>query len=352
MLKQKINVSTQSEKEINWAKFETFLRNQIELDKSANMEVKQFSEGYSNLTFLIKVGEWESVMRRPPFGKIPPKAHDVEREYRLLEKINPVFPLAPKPYLCEYTPYIMDKPFYLMEKKNGVVLDETMALEFNAVPNIKKIISESTVDTLVQLHDIDYQQAGLHVMGKPVGYLERQVHGWIKRYHNSKTDELKVYKDIEKWILSNIPNSRRPTIVHNDYKLNNMMLSITEPGKVVGVFDWELSTIGDPLTDLAAAIAYWKDENDPFTAINSVTTLGGFISREEFIERYAKKSNRDLSNFPFYLAFAYFKTAVILQQIYYRWKEGHLTDDRFSNLNEGIQNLMTLSHDVIFLNKR
>ena len=141
----------------------------------------------------------------------------------------------------------MDKPFYLMEKKNGVVLDETMAPEFNAVPNIKKIISESTVDTLVQLHDIDYQQAGLHDMGKPDGYLERQVHGWIKRYHNSKTDELKVYKDIEKWILSNIPNSQRPTIVHNDYKLNNMMLSITEPGKVVGVFDWELSTIGDPL---------------------------------------------------------------------------------------------------------
>ena len=253
----------------------------------AQMEVKQFSEGYSNLTYLIKVGKWESVMRRPPFGKIPPKAHDVEREYRLLEKINPVFPLAPKPYLCEHNPDIMDKPFYLMEKKNGVVLDDTMPPEFNAIPNIKKIISESTVDTLVQLHDIDYQKAGLQDMGKPDGYLERQVHGWIKRYHNSKTDEIKVYQDIEKWILSNIPNSPRPTIVHNDYKLNNMMLSITDPGKVVGVFDWEVSTIGDPLTDLASAIAYWKDENDPFTAINSVTTLGGFLSREEFIDRYA-----------------------------------------------------------------
>ncbi|MFJ5757742.1 phosphotransferase family protein [Neobacillus sp. NPDC093182] len=351
MLTQKINVSAQSENEINWTEFETYLRSQIQLD-TAQMEVKQFSEGYSNLTFLIKVGKWEAVMRRPPFGKIPPKAHDVEREYRLLEKINPVFPLAPKPYFCEHNPEIMDKPFYVMEKKNGVVLDDTIPAEFSTIPNIKKTISESTVDTLVQLHDINYKKTGLQDMGKPDGYLERQVHGWIKRYHNCKTDEIKVYPAIEKWIMANIPNSPSPTIVHNDYKLNNMMLSTTNPGKIVGVFDWELSTIGDPLTDLASAIAYWKDENDPFTAINSVTTLGGFISREEFIDRYAKQSNRDLSNFPFYLAFAYFKIAVILQQIYYRWKEGYLGDDRFTSLNEGIHNLMTLSHDVIYLNNK
>ncbi|MBM4761846.1 phosphotransferase family protein [Bacillus sp. B15-48] len=351
MLKHKITVSAQAEKEINWSEFESYLRQQLNLSEDP-MEVKQFSEGYSNLTFLIKVGEWESVMRRPPFGKIPPKAHDVEREYNLLKGINPVFPLAPKPYLCENNPNIMDKPFYIMEKKNGVVLDDTMPPEYDSIPNIKKSISESTVDTLVQLHDIDYEQAGLQEMGRPEGYLERQVHGWIKRYHNSKTDEIGVYRDIEKWVLANIPTSPRATIVHNDYKLNNMMLSLSNPGKVVGVFDWELSAIGDPLTDLASAVAYWKDENDPYTAINSVTTLGGFISREDFIERYAKKSNRDLSNFNFYLGFAYFKIAVILQQIYYRWKEGHLSDDRFSTLNEGIRNLMTLSHNVIFSNKR
>ena len=351
MLKQKINVSAQSEKEINWTEFEAYLRDQLNLEDDP-IEVKQFSEGYSNLTFLIKIGEWESVMRRPPFGKIPPKAHDMEREYKLLEKINPVFSLAPKPYLCEHNTNIMDKPFYIMEKKNGVVLDETIPQEYSSIPTIKKIISESTVDTLVQLHDINYQIAGLQDMGRPDGYLERQVHGWIKRYHNSKTDEIAGYHDIEKWIMSNIPNSPLPTIVHNDYKLNNMMLSTIDPGKVVGVFDWEMSAIGDPLTDLASAIAYWKDENDPFTAINSVTTLGGFISRKEFIERYAKKSNRDLSNFHFYLTFAYFKIAVILQQIYYRWKEGHLADERFSSLNEGINNLMTISHDVIYSHKR
>ncbi|HZG73298.1 MAG TPA: phosphotransferase family protein [Chondromyces sp.] len=347
MLKQKIIVSAQSEEEINWAEFETYLRDQLNLEDDP-MEVKQFSEGYSNLTFLIKIGEWESVMRRPPFGKIPPKAHDMEREYKLLEKINPVFPLAPKPYLFEYNPNIMDKPFYLMEKKNGVVLDDTIPQEYESIPAIKKIIPESTIDTLVQLHDINFQEAGLQNIGKPDGYLERQVHGWIKRYHDCKTDEIKVYRDIEKWILSSIPTSPSPTIIHNDYKLNNMMLSITDHGKIVGVFDWEMSTIGDPLTDLASTIAYWKDENDPFTGINSVTTSGGFFTRKEFIESYAKKSKRDLSNFHFYLAFAYFKIAVILQQIYYRWKEGHLTDDRFSHLNTGIRNLMTLSHDVIY----
>ena len=351
MLDQKIQVSAQSETDINWQAFETYIRSHMKNLDQSPMIVKQFSEGYSNLTFLIQIGDWEAVMRRPPFGKIPPKAHDVEREFRLLEKINPVFSFAPKPYLYHEDPEIMDKHFYLMEKKTGIVLDDTIPKDYDEIPLIRELISESVVDTLVQLHDIDYQKAGLTSLGRPDGYLERQIHGWFKRYQNSKTDEMMIYNDIEKWILAHIPDSPSPTIIHNDFKLNNMMFSMTEPGKPIAVFDWELSAIGDPLTDLASAVAYWKDEHDPFTAINSVTSLGGFYTRREFLERYAKKSNRDLSNFDFYLAFAYFKIAAILQQIYYRWKMGYLQDDRFSNLNEGIQNLMILSHDVIYLRR-
>ncbi|MCQ6279523.1 phosphotransferase family protein [Bacillus sp. EB600] len=351
MLKQNINVLNRSQNDINWIAFEKFVRSHIENLDPSPLKVKQFTEGYSNLTYLIKIGNWEAIMRRPPFGKLPPKAHDVEREFILLEKLHSVFPLAPQPYLYEEDPNIMDKHFYIMEKKNGIVLDDRIPPLYQEVPNIEKILSESVVDTLVQLHDIDYKQAGLADFGKPDGYLERQVHGWMKRYKNSKTDEIEVYPDIEKWITSNIPDSPSPTIVHNDYKVNNMMFSVIDPGKPVGVLDWEMCTIGDPLTDLASAIAYWKDENDPFTAINSVTTNGGFISRQAFLERYASKSNRDLSNFQFYLAFAYFKIAAILQQIYYRWKEGHIVDDRFSSLIEGIQNLMQLSHDVIYSKK-
>lgn len=347
MINQEISVSTQAEKEINWETLEQFLKTQIENLEDEPMKVSQFSAGYSNLTFLIQIGNWESVMRRPPFGKIPPKAHDVEREFMLLQKINPVFPLAPKPYVYHEDPTIMDKHFYVMEKKNGLVLDDSIPPEYTKIENIKDMVSESVVDTLIQLHDIDYKKAGLHEVGKADGYLERQVHGWIKRYENSKTDEIAIYPELAKWLSSNIPNSPSPTIVHNDFKLNNMMFSSTNLGKAVAVFDWELCTIGDPLTDLASAVAYWKDESDPFTGINSVTTDGGFITRKEFVELYAKKSGRDLVNFDFYLAFAYFKIAGILQQIYYRWKEGHLQDPRFSRLNEGVNNLMLLSHDVV-----
>ncbi|MBU8906226.1 phosphotransferase family protein [Desertibacillus haloalkaliphilus] len=347
MLKQEREVSKQAENEINWMRFEQYLRSNIQGLEDQQMVVKQFTEGYSNLTFLLKIGDWEAVLRRPPFGEIPAKAHDVHREFRLLEKINPVFSIAPKPYLYADDQSIMDKHFYVMEKKTGVVLDDTIPDDYDRAPNTRIRISESVVDTLVDLHNIDYKNIGLENMGKPDGYLERQVHNWIKRYRQFVVGEIEVYPKLEKWLLSNIPIPSSPTIVHNDFKINNMMFSYDEPGEIIGLFDWELCTIGDPLTDLGAAISYWKDENDPFTAINSVTTLGGFISRKQFIERYARKSGRDLSNFNFYLVLAYFKTAVILQQIYYRWKKGHVQDSRFETLDLAIQNLMNAAYESI-----
>ncbi|WP_238457956.1 phosphotransferase family protein [Alkalihalobacterium alkalinitrilicum] len=347
MSKQNRKVTVEAEAEINWEALETLIHSDIYGLETEPMHVTQFTEGYSNLTFLLKIGNWEGVMRRPPFGKIPERAHDVEREFRILEKINPEFPLAPKPYLYKDQSEIMDKHFYIMEKKTGIVLDDNIPSFYENSPNLRHKISESVVDTLVQLHSVDYQKVGLDSLGKPDGYLERQVHGWIKRYHASQTDEIEIVNKIEKWLTTNIPASPKPTIVHNDYKLNNMMLSLSDPGKVIALFDWELCTVGDPLTDLGAAICYWKDENDPFTTINSVTSLGGFISRKEFMEMYAKKSGRDLSNFNFYLALAYFKTAVILQQIYYRWKNGHLQDDRIINLDISIKNLLNSSYESI-----
>jgi aminoglycoside phosphotransferase (APT) family kinase protein len=330
-------------KEIDWVKVENYLRSQTFVPEEAPLKVQAFSAGYSNLTYFIQIGDWQAVLRRPPFGPIPPKAHDMKREYDILSNLKTVFPLAPKPYLYCEDPSIMERHFYVMEKKEGVVMDDSFPEEFKNIPNACQQISNAAVSTLVKLHEVDYKQAGLDTIGRPDGYLSRQVHGWIKRYENSKTDEIMGVDALEKWLLNRIPESPSPTIVHNDFKLNNMMFETKNPSKVIGVFDWELSTIGDPLTDVAAMIAYWEQEGDPFTGLTSVTRKGGFASRREILERYAVQSRRDVSQIDYYLTFAFYKIAVILQQLYYRWKIGKAQDDRFEKLGEGIVNLMSLA---------
>jgi aminoglycoside phosphotransferase (APT) family kinase protein len=329
--------------DINWDVIEGFLRSQNLVLFDAPLEVEQFSAGYSNLTYFIKVGDWKAVLRRPPFGPIPPKAHDMKREYDVLKKLNSVFPLAPKPYLYCEDPNIMDRHFYIMEKKDGVVIDDSLPKQFEENPFAGKLISNAVIDTLTKLHDLDYKAAGLETLGYPEGYLSRQVHGWIKRYENSKTDEFSGIEKLEKWLVDHIPDSPAPTILHNDFKLNNMMFQSDDPGEVIGLFDWELSTIGDPMSDLAAAIAYWAEEGEPETGLTSVTTKPGFATRREMLEMYAKKSGRDVSQIDYYLTFAFYKIAVVLQQIYYRWKIGEAKDERFGKLIIGIENLMEMA---------
>ena len=326
--------------EVNWPGIEEYIRRSIPGLGDEPIQVKQFSVGYSNLTYFITIGNWQAVLRRPPFGPIPPKAHDMKREYEILEKLCRVFPLAPTPYLYCEDLGIMERPFYLMEKKDGVVLDDSLPKEFDNLADTGRLVSKAVVETLVKMHAVDYEATGLSSIGYPDGYLKRQVHGWIKRFQNSKTNDIPGAENIEKWLIENIPTSTKATIVHNDFKLNNMMFSATDPGKVIGVFDWELSTIGDPLTDLAAAIAYWKEAGEADIGITSVTTNPGFLSRREMLELYATKSGRDVTNIDYYLTFAFYKIAVILQQIYYRWKIGNATDERFGKLKVGIINLL------------
>ncbi|USK68696.1 phosphotransferase family protein [Peribacillus asahii] len=326
--------------EINWSIVEEYLRQEIPVLSSSPLEVKQFSAGYSNLTYLISIGDWQGVLRRPPFGPIPPKAHDMKREFEILEKLNRAFPLAPKPYLYCGDPNIMERHFYVMEKKEGVVLDESIPKEYENKENVGQLASKALVDTLVKLHAVDYKTAGLDTIGYPDGYLGRQVNGWIKRFHQAKTNDIPAVDFLEKWLLDNIPPSLSPTIVHNDFKLNNMMFAANDPGEVIGVFDWELSTIGDPLTDLGTTLAYWTEPGDKETGLTSVTMNPGFFTRKELLELYAKRSGRDITHIDYYLTFAFYKIAVILQQIYYRWKIGEAKDERFAKLDTGIKNLL------------
>ncbi|UOR13818.1 phosphotransferase family protein [Halobacillus amylolyticus] len=332
-------LTKRDKEEINWNGVETLLKNRYPHLKG-DFEVSKFSAGYSNLTYKIKVGSFEAVLRRPPFGPIPPKAHDMKREFNLLKNINPVFPLAPKPYLYSEDTELMDKHFYLMEVKEGFVIDHSLPESYENIHGIREKISEAVIDSLVSLHSIDSKRNKLMDLGKPEGFLERQVKGWIKRYNNAKTHEIEGVAEIEEWLLENIPSSSESTIVHNDFKLNNMMFSLSNPGEVTGVFDWELCTIGDPLTDLGSTLAYWTEPGDEETGLAAVTDQPGFLSRKRMLELYAEKSQRDLSDIDYYLVFSFYKIAGILQQIYYRWENGNIEDDRFADLNIGIANLM------------
>ena len=329
---------------IHWDQFEKHLRTSIPTLADAPLEIEKFSEGYSNLTYLLKIADWEAVLRRPPLGVVPPKAHDMQREYKILEKVYPVFQYAPKPLLYSEDKAIMDKHFYVMEKKQGIVVDECLPAVYGDSLEAGPKISENVIKTFVELQSVDYKEAGMQEMGKAEGFLERQVTGWVKRYAACKTEEIPQIEELERWFVANLRVNPETTIVHNDFKLNNMVLHATDPSSTVGVLDWELSTIGDPFTDLGATVAYWGQAGDPDMGINIITNQPGFYSRRTFVEKYVQLSGRNVDNINYYVAFGFYKLAVILQQIHYRWKIGAIADDRFANLNKAVANLVEMAN--------
>jgi aminoglycoside phosphotransferase (APT) family kinase protein len=325
-------------------KVEQYLRDHIEDIGEGALQVRQFPSGASNLTYLLHIGNWEGVLRRPPFGPVPPKAHDMKRECGLLQKLNPVFALAPKPYIFCDDPAILGAPFYVMERRKGVVVNTSFPPGVTPTPGLCEQISHTVIETLAHIHAIDWQAAGLDTFGHTTGFLERQVKGWIERYHRAKTDDIPQVEPLTNWLVSHIPQSPASTLIHNDFKLNNMMLDAHDLTLPVAVFDWEMATIGDPLFDLATSLSYWATADDPEelkTILPTVTMLPGFVSREAFMEIYARKSSRDLSSIDYYMIFAYFKLAVIIQQIYVRWKRGQTQDERFGAFGDRVIMLIT-----------
>lgn len=343
----KDTIAVRKGEELNPVILSAFLREKFPDLPDAELEIEQFGSGHSNLTYLLKVGEFEAVLRRPPLGPIAPKAHDMEREYNILTSLQPYFPAIPKTYIFSNDESIADSPFFLMERRKGIVLDTEFP---SAIPYTKELgrrISEKMVDTLVELHRIDYKQTILTRMSKPDGFLERQVEGWIGRYEQAKTDEISEVEELKMWLRKHLPSSQEATIIHYDYKLNNMMFS-EDFTEVIGLFDWEMTTVGDPLADVGVALSYWIQADDSEllkTALGKppVTVLEGFYTRDEFVHRYAEKSGRDVSHIHFYLTFAYFKLAVIGQQIYYRYKKGQTKDPRFSQFKVLVHNMITFS---------
>lgn len=331
--------------ELNKAELERFLRKKINDLPQEEFSVQQFGTGHSNLTYALQIGSWEAVLRRPPLGPVAPKAHDMEREYNILSALHPIFKTAPKPLVYSDDASIVGSPFFIMERRHGVVLDSEFPEGIEPTEKLGRKISEKMVDTLVELHSLDYKQTALVDMAKPEGFMQRQVEGWIGRYERAQTDGIEGVEQLTSWIMANIPASQAPAIIHYDFKLNNAMFS-EDFSEITGLFDWEMTTVGDPLADLGAAMSYWIQADDPDLLKKGlgkapVTVMDGFYSREEFIASYGEKSGRDVSDMNFYLTFAYFKLAVIVQQIYYRYKNGQTQDPRFAHFDQYVKSLMT-----------
>lgn len=295
--------------------------------------IEQFPGGYSNLTFCLNSSKGEFVLRRPPIGANIKSAHDMGREFSVISQLKVHYSKVPNPiHFCD-DERIIGAPFYIMERLHGVILRAHNAPKMGIPAKVMRKSSEALVDNLVALHALDIHHSGLDQLGKPEGYVQRQVEGWTKRYYAAETDKLESMDAIANWLKVNLPSEQKPAFLHNDYKYDNVVLDPTDLSVIRGVLDWEMATVGDPLMDLGASLAYWSEAgDDPILQSFNLTSLPGNLSRKEVINRYAEKSGRNVYSIHFYYLFGLFKNAVIAQQIYARWKQGHSADARFGSL--------------------
>ena len=315
------------------------------------LHVEQFGGGHANLTYLLRFGGGEGareyVLRRPPLGPVAPGSHDMRREYRALSVLWKDFPPAPRAFLFCEDPEVISAPFVVMERRQGVVVRGTVPPEFGGGedPQANRRLSEVVVDTLVDFHAVDYEALGLASLGRdPARFLERQVQGWADRYRRAKVEDVAEAEEVMRWLLAGMPASPAPTLLHNDWKLDNMALDPRDPGRCVAVYDWDMCTVGDPLCDLGTLLALWSNRGEALAGTNPMPTQSvGFMSREQAVARYGERSGRDVSDVPYYDVFGTFKMAVVLQQIWYRWHRGQTRDERFAGLGEAARSLFRLA---------
>ena len=331
--------------ELGLIKLEPFLRSHFP-GEGADLSVAQFPGGHSNLTYSVQLGARQMVLRRPPFGSKVKSAHDMRREFHVLSKLHDAYVLAPKALLYCDDSSILGAPFYLMQPISGIILHRDPPPGLVFTPDSAHRLCKSFIDNLARLHSIDFAAIGLADLGKPQGYLERQVRGWIERYYGSKTHNLPEVPQISEWLPANMPSSSHASLIHNDYKLDNLILDPHDLTRIIGVLDWEMCTLGDPLSDLGTTLAYWVeagDSDDLHKMRWGPTNYPGSMTRDELVQHYARASSHAVSNMVFYVVFARFKVAVIVQQIYYRYHVGLTKDPRFAAMPELVRTLLRSS---------
>lgn len=316
--------------ELDLAKLTPFVEREVGVHGA--IAIEQFPGGHSNLTYLVRQGDREYVLRRPPFGSKVKSAHDMGREVAVLSKLAPVYARAPRVIAFEPTGEVLGAPFYLMERRRGVILRKDLPAELAGDHAKIRQVCELLVDALVDLHAVDYVAAGLGDFGKPAGYIGRQVSGWIERYKGSQTDDIAAFDEVARWLPANQPADGAPALIHNDFKFDNVLFDPSLES-ITGVLDWEMTTIGDPLMDLGTSLSYWAQASDPPVYHQlpfGPTAQPGMMTRAEVAQRYLQRSGRSTEQLVFYYAFGLMKTAVIAQQIYYRYAKGLTQDARFA----------------------
>ncbi|MCO4763775.1 MAG: phosphotransferase family protein [Myxococcales bacterium] len=315
---------------------------------SQQLDIKAFSGGASNLTYSVKADDVEVVLRRAPPGQKAKTAHDMVREARVLSAVARSFPLVPKVYAVCDDPEVIGTRFFVMERLRGHIAGRSMPTQ--VTPRQCTQLMTRLMDVHAELHSIDLIQTGLIELGKPTGYVERQIAGWSKRYRAARTDDVPDCEEVMSWLAAHQPAQSGTVLIHNDFKLDNVVLATDDPTQIVGVLDWEMATIGDPLMDLGASMAYWIEPTDP-TDLHVIrtlpSTLPGMPSRAQLIARYAAQSGREIGDFSWYYVYGLFRLAAIAQQIYLRYTLGQTTNPRFAMLGHGVRALSDQASRVI-----
>jgi aminoglycoside phosphotransferase (APT) family kinase protein len=321
--------------ELDLERLAPFLRERIG-GLEGEPELRQFPSGYSNLTYLLRFGERELVLRRPPFGRTPKSGHDMHREYGVLRALRPAFPYCPEALVESDDLSILGAPFYVMERLSGIIVRHDLPPGLELGPEGVRALFDRVVEVHAELHAVDWRAAGLEGFGRPEGYVPRQIAGWSERYRQARTPDVPDFADVIGWLERHLPlESGRAAVIHNDFRLDNLVLDPADPLRVIGVLDWEMATIGDPLMDLGASLAYWVERDDPpaLQALRLMPThLAGAPTRAEVVAHYARCSGLDPGPFAFYLCYGIFRLAGITQQIYYRSFHGQTGDARFRRL--------------------
>jgi aminoglycoside phosphotransferase (APT) family kinase protein len=331
-------IDVREDERLDYARLAAYLRGKLP-GAEQPLTVRQFGGGAANLTYLLDYGAFEYVLRRPPLGPLAKSAHDMRREYKVLSVLYQAFPFAPRAYLHCDDLGVIGAEFFVMERRQGIVVRRKLPPAFLKLPGAPRQMSLALVDALADFHAVDYAAIGLGDLGRPAGFLERQVEGWYKRWEAAKAADVPEMEAVYRWLKDHLPASTQVSLVHNDYKLDNLMFAAGDPSRVRAIFDWDMCTLGDPLSDLGALLAYWTEPADPaYVQGLSMMPTGdlGFPTRAELVARYAARSGRSIGDLHFYHTLGLFRIVGIIAQISIRYVRGQTHDPRFASLGPAI----------------
>ncbi len=338
--------------QLDWVAFEAYARASL-AQLEGPFEARQFPGGSANLTYLVRFGLTELVLRRPPFGTIAPGAHDMKREFKVLSGLWQHFDRAPRAYLFCEDPVVVGSDFFVMERREGEVIRDLIPESMLHHHEVGRRIGFATVDAFADLALLDPAAVGLADLGKAEGFVARQVRGWSDRWDRvSELWEEPLMVTVSTELARRLPSPTRVSLVHNDPKIDNCMFDPADPDRAVAIFDWDMTTVGDPLVDLGTLLNYWPDPSDPpgaWRGREETMREFGLPTRDEVVAHYAARTGIDCTNARWYEAFAQWKTAVVVAQLHHRWRMGNSANPRHETIGDAVPVLARSAADLLAL---